>query len=222
MRWLLALVAVLKRLRPPLSLEVGTYRGGSLQVLSRFSQQVMSIDIDPEAAHRLTGRFENVEFRTGDSQALLPKVVQEINRSGADLGFVLIDGNHSASGIRRDIDALLELVPRTAVVMLMHDSFNPDCRTGMKSASWELCPYVHFVELDLVPGVFIAGTVDTAAPRTMWGGFACAVLLPEKRSGSLAVQESQEEMHGAVKRISSHIPTSRWHGLRERIRTICR
>lgn len=96
-----ALIAVLTRLRPALSLEVGTYRAGSLQVLSRFSERVLSIDIDPDAAHCLQGRFVNVEFRTGDSVELLPKAVQEMNPSGPELEFVLIDGSQCASEQQR-------------------------------------------------------------------------------------------------------------------------
>ena len=45
-----ALSGLLKRLQPKLSLEIGTYMGGSLQVLARFSQAVISVDIDPGVA----------------------------------------------------------------------------------------------------------------------------------------------------------------------------
>lgn len=66
-----ALQGLLRRLRPSLSLEVGTYLGGSLRVLSRFSEAVISVDIDPQVAIRLAGKFPNVELRSGDSARIL-------------------------------------------------------------------------------------------------------------------------------------------------------
>jgi hypothetical protein len=200
----LALLGLLKRLQPKLSLEVGTYLGGSLQALARFSEKVISIDCDPEVPRRLVGRFNNVEFRCGDSRHLLPEVIEEINQSGRECGLVLIDGDHSGKSIRRDIESLLNLVPRNRVVVLLHDSFNPDCRAGMKSANWGSCPYVYQVELDFIPGIFHHEAHDKAKPRSMWGGFGCAVLGPEKRVGNLVIQESQRGLHEAVKRNSCH------------------
>jgi hypothetical protein len=198
------LLGLLKRLRPKLSLEVGTYQGGSLQTLARFSENVISIDRDPDVPRRLAGRFRNVEFRCGDSLHLLPTVVEEINRTGGGCGLVLIDGDHSGNGIRRDIESVLNLVPRERVVVLLHDSFNPDCRAGMKSANWASCPYVHQVELDYIPGIFHYEAHDAAEPRSMWGGFACAVLWPQERVGDLVVRESQNGLYEAVRRDSCY------------------
>jgi hypothetical protein len=67
-------------------------------------------------------------------------------------------------------------------------------------AAWNRCPFVHFVELDFIPGVFIAEAVDTAPPRSMWVGFACAVLCSENRVGRLVIQKSQRGFHEAVKK----------------------
>jgi hypothetical protein len=39
-----ALASLLERLEPELSLEIGSYRGGSLQVLSRYSKKVISLE----------------------------------------------------------------------------------------------------------------------------------------------------------------------------------
>jgi len=199
-----ALQGLLRRLRPSLSLEIGTYKGGSLQVLSRFSKSVISVDIDPEVVIRLGGKFPNVEFRSGDSTHVVPHLVREINTHKKPLTFVLVDGNHKGSGVRRDIEALLELKPQQEVVLILHDSFNPGCREGMRTANWAKSPFVNYVELDFIPGVYHYESYDTAEPRTMWGGFACAVLLPQQRSGKLEIKESQRGLHEAVKRDSRH------------------
>jgi cephalosporin hydroxylase len=175
-----ALAGLLQWLKPRLSLEIGTHQGGSLQALSKFSEHVISIDRNPEVSRELEARFPNVFFRCGDSAKLLPVIVDETNRSDAVLDFVLIDGDHTTAGVRRDIEALLKLVPRARCVILMHDSGNPDCRAGIKSAPWSACPYVHDMQLDFVPG-------PGFNQWGQWGGFACALLRPEKRTLPLFV-----------------------------------
>jgi hypothetical protein len=207
-------LGLLKQLQPKVSLEIGTYMGGSLQVLARYSEAVISVDIDPGVATRLAGKFPAVEFHTGDSGRLLPDLVRALNEQKRAVGFVLIDGSHTTAGVRRDIETLLELQPQQEMVFILHDSFNPACREGMRTANWAKSPFVHEVELDFVPGVYYHAAHDTAEAKTMWGGFACAVLRPEKRQGALIVQESQLHLHQAVKRRSSH---NHWYRLRRRI-----
>jgi hypothetical protein len=199
-----ALTGLLELTRPEISLEIGTYRGGSLQVLSHFSKKVLSIDIDPTVATRLSGKFDNVEFCIGDSKDHLPNIIHRLNSESTPIEFVLIDGDHSEQGVRRDINTLLEIIPKKRIVVILHDSFNPDCRRGMRSASWSSCKYVHFVELDFIPGVYHEVAFDTAEARTMWGGFACAVLEPHSRVDELVVKETQKGLYESVYLQSSH------------------
>jgi len=44
------LIAVVGALRPAVAIEIGTHTGGSLAVLSRFSERVFSLDIQQRAA----------------------------------------------------------------------------------------------------------------------------------------------------------------------------
>ena len=199
-----ALQVVLQRRRPALSIEVGTYRGGSLQVICEHSHEVISLDIDPAVPASLTGLFKNAEYRVGDSQTVLPELVEELNRAGRAVGFVLIDGDHSAGGVRRDIEAILRLDVRERLVILMHDSFNPECRRGMRSVNWAANPHVHMVELDFTVGSFHANATDTAVARSMWGGFGCAVLEPAPRVESLVIGERQRGLFDAVYPRSVH------------------
>jgi Methyltransferase domain len=214
----LALIALLQLLKPKLSIEVGTYLGGSLQVLARFSESVISADIDPGVRTRLAGKFNNVEFRSADPTHLLPDLVREVNTQKRPVDFILIDADHTETGIRRDIEVILELEPQQPMTLVLHDSFNPDCREGMRTAQWTKSPFVHAVELDFIPGVYHYEAYDTAEPKTMWGGFACAVLSPEKRSEPFTVRESQRHLYEAVKRGSSHAPPSNWRRLERRVR----
>jgi hypothetical protein len=197
------MVQILRELKPSAALEIGTYKGGSLQAIAHYSRRVISVDIDPSVGIQLGNRFPTVDFRAGDSKTLLPHLVEELNK-GDGVDFVLIDGDHSTEGVRRDLECVLKLVPKRRMVVLVHDSFNPACREGMRTAPWEASPYVQEVELDLVPGSFIEDAYDTAAAATMWSGLAGAVLGPTPRSGGLQVKESQRAAFEAVKKVSVH------------------
>jgi hypothetical protein len=184
-----ALVQLLDRIRPPVAIEVGTQKGGSLQVIAPRAGRVYSIDIDPAVAASLGGRFPNVEFRTGDSKTVLPALLKELEARGEELGFVLIDGDHTGPGVLADITAVLRHVPRRPLYVLLHDSHNPPCRAGMLRAGWRDCPHVHQVEIDFVGGVVMREPCPWDGPD-MWGGLALAVMLPEKRAGGLVIRQS--------------------------------
>jgi hypothetical protein len=207
---------ILRRLEPELSIEIGTYKGGSLQLLSQLSKSVISLDVEPAVAESLKGQFPNVEFLSGDSRKILPPLISRINAGTQAVGFVLIDGSHSASGVRADIENILQLVPRRKVVILMHDSFNPESRQGMQLANWAACPYVHFVELDYVPGIYFHEAYDGAVARSMWAGFGMAVMLPNAREGALTIKESQRDLQQIIAPISCH------SGFRDRVRRTLR
>lgn len=198
------LVGLLSRLRPKAALEIGTHFGGSLQVLDRFCEHVHSIDLDPAVRTQLAPQFPRVRFHTGASRKEIPRVLAEIEASGRPLGFVLVDGDHSARGVQADIEALLHYRPVETLHILLHDSFNPDCRAGMRAAAWAANPHVHSVELDFVPGTFHLTPQGGAFARSMWGGFALAVLRPEHRSGPLVIQAAQETKQRIVFRQSAH------------------
>jgi hypothetical protein len=195
----LALTALLDHLRPAVSVEIGSKYGGSLAVLSRYSQRVVSLDIDPEVPNRLA-RFQNVEFVIGDSRRTLPGVLGRLREQGAPLGFALVDGDHSADGVRDDCDAFLEKRPLSTLYVLMHDSSNPDVRRGILEAGWGRCPFVHAVEIDLVPG----SMKDAPLTRELWGGFALAVLEPADRVGPLTVRASGDVGYRTLRALSFH------------------
>jgi hypothetical protein len=208
------LQVVLGRLKPRMSVEIGSYQGGSLQVISEFSEQVIAVDVEKSVETSLAGKFTNVEFRIGNSTSVVPALVADLNKSGQLVDFVLIDGDHSAEGVKRDIQAVLGLRVQSRMVILMHDSFNPDCRRGMLQAEWEKNPHVRYVEVDFSAGNFHSPPVDTAQPRSMWGGFACAVLEPGERSGSLKIEERQRSKFQAVEAVSVHAAPARKSRLR--------
>ena len=184
-----ALTAVLSELQPVCAIEVGTYKAGSLGIMSKFCKKVYTLDIDSTCREVYGKSFPNVQFIVGNSEKTLPRLLEKIERAGEQLGFVLIDGTHSETGVRRDIENVLQYTPTQPLYIIMHDSFHPKCRKGILGANWNSNPYVHVVEVD-----FTVGTIspkDVAGyHRHMYNGFALAVLLPETREGDVFIHQN--------------------------------
>jgi hypothetical protein len=201
-----AFASLLKEARPKVAIEIGTYQGGSLQLISKYAEKVYSIDMSPECKRALEGRFKNVDFFTGDSREILAELLEKIRADKEELGFVLIDGDHSAEGVRSDINAVLRHVPSRPVYIVFHDSFHPSCREGILSASWQHCQHIHYVEVDFIPGVYHHEAFDTAQPRSLYGGLALALMLPERRAEPLVIHQSQKGLFETVFSSSCHAP----------------
>lgn len=112
-----------------------------------------------------------------------------------EIGFVLIDGDHSEDGVFRDIETVLTYQPKDDLYVLMHDSFNPACRRGMKRVDWASYPHVHWIDYDFVPGFLnsVPGYEDE-----MWCGFALAYLKAEPRNGDLPQDELLARQYEAL------------------------
>lgn len=206
-----ALASLVKIAQPDVAIEIGTHKGGSLQIISQNSKRAYSIDIAPTYREMLVARFENVEFLTGDSKQVLPALLDRIASHHEALGFVLIDGDHSTEGVRNDINAVLQYTPLCPMYIVCHDSFNPICRRGILTANWPACPFVHYVEADFIPGVYHSEAFDTAAPRSMWGGFAVALMLPQARAHELSIYQSQKGLYETVLPHSRHASSPRFN-----------
>ena len=188
-----ALAALLSELRPECAIEIGTYKAGSLGIISKFCKQVYTLDIDPSCRDTYGERFPDVQFIAGKSDETLPPLLEKIQRSDEPLGFVLIDADHREEGVRRDIENLLRYTPMRPLYIIMHDSFNPNCRRGMLMANWSSSPYVHLVEMDYIVGRFILKE-EGDTYRHMWCGFALAILLPEPRDGNVLIHQNEALM----------------------------
>jgi len=179
------IIMLLDKLRPECAIEVGTAGGGSLSMIARYAKKAYSLDIDPTCRERFHSRFPNVEFIVGDSKETLPRLLRTLEASNEKLAFVLIDGLHTSEGVKADIENLLAYKPTCPLYVALHDSFNPECRSGMAAADWASSPFVHHVELDFVGGQF--NRIETNGTREMWCGLALALMLPEPRQGELGI-----------------------------------
>jgi hypothetical protein len=177
-----ALAYVLERFKPDISIEIGTFLGGSLRPVAAASRKLYSFDID----ERSYAGFPNVEFVTGDSRTTLPPIIDQVNASDREINFFLIDGDHSEEGVKADIANCIKYRPKSRPsIIVMHDSCNPAVRRGILEAPWGSSPYLHEVYADFIPGVLFD---RPDLKGQIWGGFAAAIMSPEKRHGDVSVQ----------------------------------
>ena len=193
-------IHTLQKIKPKVAIEIGTYNGGSLQVISHYADKVYAIDNDETIIDRLGDKFNNVEFLIGDSKEIVPKLIKEIQDKGENLEFALIDGDHSTEGVATDIRNLIAYKPLNSFHILLHDSFNPKCRKGMKIVNYNANKYVHYVELDFISGVFAPDNLKSE----MWGGIAHIILLDEERMTELEIHESQKKLYNIAYKHSIH------------------
>lgn len=171
----IVLLKMMEDLRPEISIEIGTHKGGSLQVISEYSGKVYSLDINPEVKTELAEKFSNVEYLTGDSRSILPALLDKLFDEGKTPEFILIDGDHSTEGVMADINSILQAKFIKPVTVLMHDSFNPACREGMLKASYHLNKHIEYIELDFLHGIY---SPIEELKSEMWCGFALFKINP--------------------------------------------
>jgi len=194
-----ALSILLQSINPKTSIEIGTLHGGSLSVIANYSKKVYSLDINAESVQRLKRRHANVEYVCGDSSETLPKLLEKIKSD--PINFVLIDGDHSTDGVKRDIENILTYNPPEEMFILMHDSFNPDCRKAIKESDWEKNKHVKWIDYDFIPG-FINSIPGWEGE--MWCGFALAYLSKEIREDKIEYDELLGFQFNKVLPISPH------------------
>lgn len=186
-----AFEGLLSQVKPKLAIEIGTAQGGSLDRISAHSVEVHSFDLvapDP-SAHELG----NVTFHTGDSHVLLPQKLREFAEQGRNVDFVLVDGDHSTEGVRKDIEDLLESPACAQTVIVLHDTANEVVRAGIEQVEIAAWPRVSYVEYDLVAGYCFA-TPDLR--YELWGGLG--VIITDEGRFSLGKRVVQDRYYPAA------------------------
>lgn len=155
---LAAMVALYRERKPMRVLEIGVWQGGTLREWLQQGQpgaHIVSVDLEhPNWQSYSAWKPAHVGGGlciTGSSQD--PDVQAKI-RAEAPFSFAFIDGDHSAEGVRADVDLCLPLMAPGGV-LLLHDIEPP---TGMESYP----PGVLFAELRDVRGFAVRRIVDAA------------------------------------------------------------
>jgi len=170
-----AVEGVLAQLRPPLAIEVGSAQGACLRRIAAHAREVHSFDLE---APRLP-MPPNVTLHTGDSHELLPRLLFELSEQERNVDFVVVDGDHSPSGVRQDLEDLLDATALARTVILIHDIANERVRSGVDAVRFEAWPKVAHVELDWVPGRLFAAP---ALRNELWFGLGLVILDSSRRA----------------------------------------
>jgi hypothetical protein len=172
-----AFEGLLTQRRPELALEIGTADGAALRQIAKHANEVHSFDI--VRPHLPPDDFPNVTFHTGDSHELLPACLAELAGHGRNVDFVLVDGDHSAAGVRRDVEDLLDSTAISDTAILIHDASNERVRDGLDAIHFGAWPKVAFVELDFLPGYMMR---EQRLRHEVWGGLALVVVDASRRA----------------------------------------
>ncbi|MEO6328707.1 MAG: class I SAM-dependent methyltransferase [Ginsengibacter sp.] len=197
----IALLQLMQDIKPELAIEIGCNEGGSLQLISEYSKEVYSLDINPKV-RSLKTKFSNVNFIIGESQKTLPGLLQKLLEEGKSPDFVLIDAEHSTEGVCRDINMVLQMKITRPLTILMHDSFNPNCRQGMLMANYFENNNIHFVDIDFLHGTY---SVSESVKGQMWGGFGLIIMKPEINKHTLEIKQSSKYSFDQTLTVSRHI-----------------
>jgi hypothetical protein len=194
-----AIEGVLSQLKPSLAIELGTAQGGSLRCISAHSAEVHSFDVDPQ----VSDVPDHVTLHRGDIHELLPRLLRRLEREGREVDFVLVDGDHTAAGVRRDLDDLLSSSAVSQTLILVHDTANEDVRAGLADVDFDRFEKVAYVDLSFVdlrpaPGIL----------REHWGGLGMVVADSEGRltgttAGSAPVRRNLHRDTSTARRLTA-------------------
>ncbi len=166
-----AFEGILTQLRPALAIEIGSAEGGCLERIATHSREVHSLDlVEPDEPVR---SLENVHLHTGDSHELLPKLLAELERAERNVDFVHVDGDHSAEGVKRDLEDLLGSSAVRQTAILIHDTTNEEVRVGVEEVPFGAHPKVAYVDLDFVAGYLFR---EESLRHSLWGGFGLVLV----------------------------------------------
>jgi hypothetical protein len=129
-------------------------------------------------APAIAERFPGVVFHTGNSHQLLPRVLAAFTEAERNVDFVLVDGDHSTDGVRRDLEDLLASPAVGSTVMLIHDTMNDFVRAGVEAALARSGGRAEYVDLDFVPGYMVR---EGPFRHELWGGLGLVITSPDGR-----------------------------------------
>ena len=187
-----ALEGLVAAAEPRLALEIGTAQGGSLDCIAAHSREVHSFDLVPPEGDVPA----NVTVHTGNSRETLPRVLAELADTGRTVDFALVDGDHTAAGVRADLDAIVRSPAVDFALVVLHDTMNEQVRRGILEVGLEQIPRVVYANLDLIPGFLARGGPFA---DQLWGGLGLVVVNSGDRPWREGTFEDQHaDPHGLL------------------------
>jgi hypothetical protein len=186
-----ALEGVVSVLEPALAIEVGTADGGSLRRIAAHAREVHAFDIAPRVAE-VVAPIPNARAHIGDSRSTLPAALAGFERAGRNVDFALLDGDHTAAGVRHDLEALLGSGACRRTVVMLHDTANDEVRRGIEELDLPHHPKVALTMPDFVPGRLVVR--DHVYSRQCWNGLGLLMLDADREPGPAVVEVDHEDV----------------------------
>jgi hypothetical protein len=164
-----AVEGLLSQLQPKLAIEIGSMEGACLRRIAAYADEAHSFDLSSPSLPMP----DNVTLHTGDSHELLAQFLAELVEHGRQVDFVIVDGDHSSEGVRRDVEDLLNSRAVAQCIIVIHDTANERVRRGLDSVHFQAWPKVAHVELDWVPGRLFA---EPALRNELWFGLGLVIV----------------------------------------------
>jgi predicted O-methyltransferase YrrM len=121
------ILGLYRYVQPQSVLEVGVWKGGTLQHWMRTAWEASIVAVDLTHSNEeayvgwsLLGRSDLTPI-TGDS--LAPEIVERVGRF-APFDWIFLDGDHAYESVRRDVDTYLPMLSRDGY-LLLHDVYPP-------------------------------------------------------------------------------------------------
>lgn len=160
------LYGIVVGLQPRRVLEIGTHKGGSAMVIVAAlddlgAGKLICVDpqdsVAPEDWKTLAHRATKI---TGSSPEALSAAAEA---AGGLFDFVLIDGDHLAPGVARDIDGTMSVLAPGGY-MLFHDAYYTGVAEAIEAGLWRHRNLIDCGMLSTQP------TVDNTHTNILWGG----------------------------------------------------
>jgi hypothetical protein len=200
-----AIEGLLRRLEPGLAVEIGTAEGTAARHLAEQVGELHCFDLSPPSLELPS----NVTMHVGDSHEQLPQALAEFAEKGRNVDFAVVDGDHSASGVRQDVEDLLDSPAVGRTVIVIHDTANERVRHGLDAVRFAAWPKVAHVHLDWIPGQLFR---EPGLENELWYGLGLVVADAARTSyrdgevvegryfpaGPLLIEGREAMLHGAA------------------------
>lgn len=153
----LALIGLLQTIKPRCTLELGCADGGLTRWLSKYSDSVITVDMDSKVKD-VTRGLTNV---TALSMTTL-EAFDWLRARDLVFDLTIIDADHSRIGVKSDLENAIQF----SRFIVLHDTYYPPCREGILDV---VASSKYYYDLELVPGGL--------QPDGMWGGLG--IVLPK-------------------------------------------
>lgn len=186
-----ALDGLLAELRPSLSCAIGGTESVSVSRLAMHCGEVHVFDRVGIAQSLPDGVIRH----EGDFQVACEAALSQFAAARRNLDFVLIEGLHSSTVVRENVERLLESPAVLNTYILVRDATNETVRNGLELVRYGAWSKVAFVDHDFVPGYMFR---DESIQNEMWGGLSLIVVDASNFNRDIAVGPASDTRRYSV------------------------